>query len=105
MLSILAALCGADTWAEVENFGKAKLEWLQTFLELRNGVPSHDTLGRVFSLLDPEQFQLAFLSWVSSLVSLRGEFLATCAELVEVLTAKPHAVHMKRADAKVRCTW
>jgi len=76
MLTILAVLCGADTWTEVESFGKAKQKWLQTFLELRNGIPSHDTLGRIFSLIDPEQFQLAFLSWVSSLVSLRGEFLA-----------------------------
>ena len=76
ILTILAAICGADNWIEVENFGKAKLEWLQTFLELRNGIPSHDTLGRVFSLLDPERFQLAFLSWVSTLVSLNGEFLA-----------------------------
>lgn len=76
ILTVLAALCGADAWIEVENFGKAKRDWLQTFLDLRNGIPSHDTLGRVFSLLDPEEFQLAFLSWVSSLVSLRGEFLA-----------------------------
>ncbi len=45
MLTILAVLCGADTWTEVESFGKAKLKWLKTFLELRNGIPSHDTLG------------------------------------------------------------
>ena len=41
ILAILAALCGADNWIEVENFGKAKQEWLRTFLELRNGIPSH----------------------------------------------------------------
>jgi predicted transposase YbfD/YdcC len=76
MLTILAAICGADTWIEVENFGKAKKEWLQTILELRNGIPSHDTLGRVFSLLDPEQFQLGFLSWMNTLVNLDGEYLA-----------------------------
>ena len=76
LLTILAALCGADTWKEVESFGHAKRDWLKTFLELRNGIPSHDTLGRVFSLIDPEEFQGAFLSWVQSLANLKGEFLA-----------------------------
>ena len=64
ILTILALICGADSWVEIENLGQAKKEWLQTILELRHGIQLHDTLSRVFSLLDPEQFQLAFLSWV-----------------------------------------
>lgn len=84
ILTILAVLCGANDWVEIEEFGKSKLEWLthsagsgqETVLELRNGIPSHDTLGRVFSLLDPAQLQDGFLRWISSLAKLDGEFLA-----------------------------
>ena len=76
LLTILAVLCGADNWEEIEEFGKAKIDWLKEVLELRNGIPSHDTLSRVFSMLDPEELQLGFVSWVQSLASLAGEFIA-----------------------------
>ena len=76
MLTILAVLSGADDWVEVEAFGNAKLEWLKTFLELRNGIPSHDTLGRVIALLDPEQLRTGFARWVNSLAHSREEFVA-----------------------------
>lgn len=66
-LTICAAICGADAWTEVEDFGNAKLEWLRTFLSLKNGIPSHDTIGRVFALLDPDVFQACFRQWVQSL--------------------------------------
>ena len=55
-IAICAVICGADSWVYVELFGKSKEEWFRTFLELPNGVPSHDTFGDVFSRLDPEQF-------------------------------------------------
>ena len=76
LLTILAVLSGANDWVEIEEFGHAKREWLETVLELRNGIPSHDTLGRVFALLDPESLQNGFLRWISSLAQLDGEFLA-----------------------------
>jgi hypothetical protein len=60
-------ICGAEDWVAIERFGQAKLEWFQTFLELPNGIPSHDTFGRVFGVMNPEQFQHSFLSWVQSL--------------------------------------
>ncbi len=63
-ISICAVICGAEGWTDVENFGNSKLSWLKTFLELPNGIPSHDTFGRVFSMLDAQQFQLAFYEWV-----------------------------------------
>jgi predicted transposase YbfD/YdcC len=66
VIAICAVICGADNWVDVENFGKAKRKWLQTFLKLPNGIPSHDTFGRVFARLDPEQFRSCFLSWVQS---------------------------------------
>ena len=64
VLAICAVICGAEGWTDIENFGNSKLPWLKTFLELPNGIPSHDTFGRVFSMLDAQQFQLAFYEWV-----------------------------------------
>lgn len=62
-IAVLGVICGADGWVDVERYGQAKQDWLSTFLDLSKGIPSHDTLGRVFSWLDPEQFQTSFLSW------------------------------------------
>lgn len=63
-IAICAVICGAEGWTDIENFGNSKLSWLKTFLELPNGIASHDTFGRVFSMLDAQQFQLAFYEWV-----------------------------------------
>jgi predicted transposase YbfD/YdcC len=64
VIAICAVICGAEGWTDIENFGNSKLPWLKTFLELPNGIPSHDTFGRVFSRPDAQQFQLAFYEWV-----------------------------------------
>jgi predicted transposase YbfD/YdcC len=63
-ITLCAVICGAEGWTDIENYGNSKLSWLKTFLELPNGIPSHDTFGRVFSLLDAGQFQKAFYEWV-----------------------------------------
>ncbi len=55
---------GADNWVEVETFGKSKEEWLREFLELKYGIPSHDTFGDVFGMMDAEEFQRSFMRWV-----------------------------------------
>lgn len=66
-LSICAVIAGAEGWEDIEEFGKQKLKWLKTFLTLPNGIPSHDTINRVFRRLKPDQFQRCFASWTGSL--------------------------------------
>jgi predicted transposase YbfD/YdcC len=66
VIAICAVLCGANDWVAVETFGKAKQAWFGRFLELPHGIASHDTFGRVFALLAPEQLQACFLSWIQA---------------------------------------
>jgi predicted transposase YbfD/YdcC len=66
-ITILAVIAGADSWVEVANYGLSKLDWLQSFLELPHGIPSHDTFNRVFALLNPTAFQEGFLNWIRSI--------------------------------------
>ncbi len=70
VIAILAVVCGADGWAQVELWGRCKAKWLSTFLDLPGGVPSHDTFGRVFARLDPDAFERCFLAWMASVVQL-----------------------------------
>ena len=63
-IAICAVICGADSWVDVEVFGNSKKEWLSTFLDLPHGIPSHDTFGKVFAVLDAQQFQDSFMDWV-----------------------------------------
>ena len=71
-IAILAILCGADGWVAIETYGKAKKEWLSTFLELPNGIPSHDTFGRIFSQLEPEILEKNFQAWVKVIAGKLG---------------------------------
>ena len=76
-IAICASICGADSWVHIELFGKSKEEWFRSFLELPNGIPSHDTFGYVFSRLDPEQFQRCFMDWTQGIAELLpGEVVA-----------------------------
>lgn len=70
VISICAVICGAEHWTEIEEFGEAKQEWFSSFLELENGVPSHDTFRRVFILLENIQLKEVFVKWISSAVAL-----------------------------------
>jgi len=69
-IAICAVLCGAETWVDVAEFGQARVNWFRTILDLPNGIPSHDTFGRVFARLNPAQLQSGFLSWVKGTFSL-----------------------------------
>ena len=64
VLTVCAVVSGAETWEDIEDFGEARLDWLKRFLDLENGIPSHDTIRRLFIRLDPEALRECFFSWV-----------------------------------------
>ncbi|NMM28904.1 MAG: ISAs1 family transposase [Glaciimonas sp.] len=67
MLTVCAVVCGADDWEAVEMWGEAKLEWLRQYIPLKNGIPSHDTIGRLFAAMNSTTFQACFTRWVSTI--------------------------------------
>jgi hypothetical protein len=70
VIAVCATICGADNWEEIAEFGESKREWFASFLELENGIPSHDTFRRVFIVLDNIELKTLFVGWISSVVSL-----------------------------------
>lgn len=71
-IAICASLAGAETWVDIETFGKSKAHWLGQFLELEHGIPSHDTFGDIFAMIDGDAFQRSFARWVSSVFTITG---------------------------------
>lgn len=78
VLSIIAVLCGAESWNSIELFGNSKKDFLSKILKLPHGIPSHDTINRVFSLIRPGKFEQLFAQWVQSLIETKipGEVIA-----------------------------
>lgn len=101
VLTILAVISGAESWVEVEEFGHHKEAWLKQFLQLPNGIPSHDTIGRIFSRLNPEHLESCFLNWVKSLVQInRKEVIAIDGKtLRRSYEGESRAIHMVSAWA------
>lgn len=76
-ISLCAVICGAESWNEIEDYGNAKIDWLERFLYLPNGIPSHDTFNRVISMLDPKELNDSFVAWTKSIAGLTdGEIVA-----------------------------
>ncbi len=77
ILSLCAVIAGADSFVAIEKFGRAKEPWLKTFIDLPGGIPSHDTLGRIFAALNPSALAEAFRAWVAGVARLsNGEVVA-----------------------------
>ncbi len=76
-IAICSSMCGMTGWEEFEDFGEEKKSWFESFLELPNGIPSHDTFRRVFQRIDPKQLQNALTEWTSQLLTcLEGKVVA-----------------------------
>lgn len=76
-IAICAVVAGANSWTEIETFGKSKEAWLKQFLPLENGIPSHDTFGDVFRVIDAEAFQRSFMRWVERVFTVtEGQVIA-----------------------------
>jgi predicted transposase YbfD/YdcC len=89
IIAICAVICGANSWSEVETYGKAKIGWLRRFLELPNGIPSHDTFGRVFSLIEAEAFTACFIRWIE------GVFRVTEGQVIAIDGKNARRSHQK----------
>ena len=77
VISICGFICGVDNWVDLEEFAQIRQEWFKTFLELPNGIPSHDTFGRFYAALDPVAFSRCFTSWIQSVAEVtEGEVIA-----------------------------
>jgi predicted transposase YbfD/YdcC len=102
-IALCAVICGSETWNDIEEFGKAKSEWLCSFLDLPNGIPSHDTFNRVFQALDPKQLQTCFLNWVKAVTEvLPAQVIAVDGKTVRGSQDEPNgkaAIHMVSAWA------
>lgn len=77
IVAICAVVAGADTYEQIENFGRKRKKWLYKFLELPSGIPSHDTFGRIFERMNPNEFQNCFKRWIQSVTELtKGQVIA-----------------------------
>lgn len=75
-ITILAVICNAQDWEEIEDFGNARKSFFAKYLDLKNGIPSHDTFNRFFSLYDPKSFQKVFIEWLSNLINIKEKHIA-----------------------------
>lgn len=102
-LTIAAVICGADNFVEIEEFGLIKKEWLSTFIRLENGIPSHDTIGKLFARIDAKEFEKCFIEWVKSIVEItKGQVIAIDGKTLRgsaSLTNGKKAIHLVSAFA------
>jgi predicted transposase YbfD/YdcC len=101
VIAISGFICGVDNWVELEMFGQEKEGWFKQFLELPNGIPSHDTFGRVFAALEPEAFSRCFMNWMKAVSeATEGDIVAIDGKTLRRSfdhAAKRAAIHMVSA--------
>jgi len=113
-ISIAAVICGAEDWYDIEDYGKEKYEWLKTLLDLSEGVPSHDTYNRFFSLANPQALERCFEDWINAIANLsegriisidgktlRGSKRAGSDTFIHMVSAWCNANNMVLAQQKV----
>lgn len=102
-ITICAVICGADNWVAIEEFGKAKEDWFTEILNLEHGIPSHDTLGKVYAAIDTNEFAECFSNWIAALANLsHGEVIAIDGKCIRRSIDKASnksAIHMVSAWA------
>lgn len=102
-MAVVAVIGGVDTWSDMPLFCVSKIEWLKKFLRLENGIPSHDTFERVFSIIDPKKFSECFLKWTDSISNIKnGEVIAIDGKTVRrsfTDSKKKNPIHMVSAWA------
>ncbi|WP_456377044.1 ISAs1 family transposase [Lutibacter sp.] len=102
LIGIISVICGAETWKQMVEFAKSKEEFLRTFLELPNGIPSEDTINRVFTAIDSNQLEQCFIQWVSSIADLSsGQVIAVDGKTIRgaKVKGKKSPIHMVSAWA------
>lgn len=109
VIAVTAVICAADSWSDVHDFGKAKLKWFETFLDLPHGIPSQDTFERVFSRLNPDAFERCFMEWTLALsVRSAGQLVAVDGKRIRRSFAhawsQSVAVHLISAFATANAT-
>ena len=100
-MTLSAVICGADNWVAVETFCKSQEKWLANELGLENGIPSHDTFGKVFSMINVQDFSDCFTNWMHDISSLSdGEIVAIDGKTLRgTKTSDKSAIHMVSAWA------
>jgi predicted transposase YbfD/YdcC len=114
LIAIAAVVSGAESWNDIADFGEEKKVWLKSFLKLPGGIPSHDTFNRVFAGINPDELEVGFVAWVSSLarlsaggvVAIDGKTLRGTREpgqkpLVPMVSAWSEANHLVLGQRKV----
>jgi DDE_Tnp_1-associated len=103
VLATSGVLGGADDWMSIEAFGKEQYPWFKPFLPLPNGIPSHDTFGRVFSLISPDEFQARFTRWIQAVaIKTQGQVIPVDGKTLRRSHDRRHrksAIHMVGAWA------
>src|SRR5690242_1839145 len=105
-IAVCAVVACAESWEDIELYGRNKRAWLETFLELPNGIPSHDTFRRVFMLIDPDAFEACFTRWAQALADgIEREVVALDGKTVRRSGSRRHEhgpLHLVSAWASVR---